>query len=436
MSARLKLTRSKDEVTFDSACKFLEPTLRGGTREEIVADLSGSKVSNVALVRLCSSLRSNVFINGKNKLDLAAVVRQLDDRTRQDGFHVLHDWNGKTNKLNEDTIPVDVLQYILVGINGRGAEHSMQKILATLLDYYFLYVLALLSLRVWDEGNADSNLDRLNHLLQDLQGPGGSGQLFADNAETLLFIATSHYEPDEGAYEKLKEKVSALSLFHRLNIAVIHSVIMGCHLRYGFEAQYARDLGAMRKDNAPDYLWLRVAVLTLMRRYSQMHDEGIHGVERQRIVEGILNALSSDARAFASKTNASLGAHATTELSQFCELFQRYRRDLFDEFENHRPRAEMYSPLSFYFNFPHNVLKAMVVNTLLDAGTNRITLNDLLTDVSCDERVATAKQAMARTLMGYARSSPDTVGGRPVPAIVYDPNAGVRNFAKVLLTMK
>ena len=32
-------------------------------------------------------------------------------------------------------------------------------VLAILLDYYFMHVLALLSLSVWDEGDADANLD-------------------------------------------------------------------------------------------------------------------------------------------------------------------------------------------------------------------------------------------------------------------------------------
>ena len=43
---------------------------------------------------------------------------------------------------------------------------------AILLDYYFLYVLALFALRSWDEGSADDNLDRVTRLLGELPQAG------------------------------------------------------------------------------------------------------------------------------------------------------------------------------------------------------------------------------------------------------------------------
>ena len=57
-----------------------------------------------------------------------------------------------------------------------------------------------------DEGDADANFDRLQGLLEALQGPEGSGQLFVSNAETLVLIATSHFELSEAGY--------GLSLIH------------------------------------------------------------------------------------------------------------------------------------------------------------------------------------------------------------------------------
>ncbi len=35
----------------------------------------------------------------------------------------------------------------------------------------------------------------------------GSGQRFADDAETLMLLATSHYEPGEQGYARLLERV-------------------------------------------------------------------------------------------------------------------------------------------------------------------------------------------------------------------------------------
>jgi hypothetical protein len=38
--------------------------------------------------------------------------------------------------------------------------------------------------------------------------------------------------------------------------------------------------------------------------------------------------------------------------------------------------------------------------------------------------------------MGYARSSPDRIGGRLMPVIVYDPRAGRRAFAVAMRKLK
>ena len=41
----------------------------------------------------------------------------------------------------------------------------------------------------------------------------------------------------------------------------------------------------------------------------------------------------------------------------------------------------------------------------------------------------TRKQDRAATPMGYARANPDTIRGRPMPVIVYDPATGREAFA-------
>ena len=39
------------------------------------------------------------------------------------------------------------------------------------------------------------------------------------------------------------------------------------------------------------------------------------------------------------------------------------------------------------------------------------------------------KRELAVTLMAYARAHPDTIRGRPMPVIVYDPSTGRDAFA-------
>ena len=423
-----KRSHSREEITFDDACALLEATLTDATRKEVLTEILKSKDFGRALRQLREGIRSHVLQAGPNPLSLRRIVNKFDSQTRQDGFHVLHDWDGTAERLNEEIIPVDVLNHLL---SMRSSEPPDGTALAILLDYYLMYVLALLSLRVWDQGNADENLDRVSRLLAELQGPKGSGQKFADNAETLILIATSHFEPDENAYRRLLEKVRTLNPTHRTNVALAHAAILASHLRFGFEAFYERNLTKMRDDNGPDYPALSFALATLMEAYARMHDGGVEGTERDRVVEGVLNGLTPDAAAFLVRPPPSLSAHEP-ERSRFCELFLQYRRDLLEEFRGHRPSEQDYSPISFFFNFSHNVLKATVVDALLRREGWALTLNDLLSGIPRGEPMSASRETLARTLMGYARSSPERIRGRSVPVILYDPGAGQKAFTRTI----
>lgn len=419
-------------IAFADACARLEAVLQGAARRQIVAGVSTSGDFRSALLRLRDRMRSHSWKSGETLTPLARFVQTYDARTRQDGFHVLHDWDGIADAVNEDIIPVDVVNYL---IDKRGAEPCDTAALAILLDYYFLHLLTLLSLRVWDDGDADDNLDRVHQLLLDLQGAGGSGQQFADNAETLILLGTSHFEPEERGYGTLLESVRTLNPRHRANIATGHAASMASHLRFGFEATYARDPAAMRADNVADYPWLAFALATTMNEYARMHEDNVHGISRERIVEAILNGLSPDARAFVGDPPASLGTSVADRV-RFRELFHRYRKDLLEECERHRPSDEAYSPLSFFFNFSHNVLKGTVIDALLRGEPWTLTFNDLLTGVSGDGPKGQSKIALARMLMGYARASPDRIRGRLMPVIVYDAWAGRLASAETMRALR
>jgi hypothetical protein len=411
-------------MTFARACSLLETALRGPMRRDVATGLSQSKDFAQAFLRLRDSLRSNAFKGRAGRVDLGEMVRRYDRLTREEGFHVLHDWDGKADRVNDDPIPVDVLHYL---VEQRGGEPPDRPALAILLDYHFLHLLALLSLRVWDDGDADENLDRLDGLLGDLQGPDGSGQRFVDDAETLILIATSHYELESAGFGRLLDRVRRLDEPHRIRIALGHASSMGCHLRFGFEATYGRDIGAARGDNVEDYPWLCFALATLMKEYARMRDEAIQGVEREAIVEGLLNGLSSDAGAFIADPPAVL-ASCRDEQSELCARLRRYKDGLLEEFERHRPSGGRYSPVAFFFNFSHNVLKGIVVDALMWGEPRTLTLNDLLTGLPRGDEHGKPKETLANTLMGYARSNPDRIRGQLMPVIMYDPQCAHRAF--------
>jgi hypothetical protein len=415
--------------------------LAGEARRALVADMATARDLGAALLRLRDSMRSHAWRRGTELVALGRFVKDLDAATRRDGFHVLNDWDGKADRVNDDTISVDVLNYVTAL---RGAEPTDATTIAILLDYYFVNLLALLSLRIWDAGDADENLDRVNGLLQTLQGPDGSGQMFAADAETLILIATSHFEVVEIGYERLLARVRTLNRSHQVNIALGHAVSMGSHLRFGFEATYGRDTVVMRDDNVADYPWLCFALMTVMREYPSLRETSAAGAPQQRVVEALVNGLSSDPRAFIGQAPASL-SKAEADRSAFAELFATYRDDLLPEFERYRPRDDAYSPLSFFFNFSHNVLKGTVVDALLRGKAWDVSFNDLLTSHSHEEGLVSpkpegdesgSKAALATTLMGHARRNPDRIRGRLMPVIVYDPATGREAFTAAMRKMR
>ena len=365
---------------FDDACLLLADALGGDARRAIVEEAAGMPDFRRALLKLREAMQANTFKPGGRVIGLDRIIRELDRETRREGLHALNDWDGKSDKVNEDTVPVDVLNYL---VDKRGDDEVDRASLAILVDYYFMYVLSLLSLRVWDDGDADDNLDELAPLLAALQGPQGSGQQFAADAETLILIATSHYELNERGYDLLLERVRTLNPPHRLNVALGHAAAMGCHLRFGFEATYARDTVAMRDDNVADYPWLCFSLATLMQEYTRLRARGEAGPERHTVAEAMLNGLSADARAFVGEGPSCL-ASCERERAGFRDRFQEFRADLLRELEAFKPREHGYSPLSFFFNFSHNVLKGTVIDALIWGEPWRLPINDLLTGLPAE----------------------------------------------------
>ena len=426
--------RIAQSVPFQEACSLIEAILAGDTRRAIVAELPKTADLRAALARLRESMRSHVWKTTAGRISLARAIAEYDALTRNEGFHALHDWDGTADKVNEEIIPVDVLDYIA---GQRGGDAPDPVVPAILLDYYVMHLLGLLALRAWDEGDAESSFERLDALLAELQGPNGSGQRFVRDAETLLLVATSHYELQEVGYDRLLARVRSLSWPRQVKVAAGHAASMGCHLRFGFEATYARDTVSMRNDNVADYPWLCFAVATVMREYARLHDEKeAPAAARDAIVEALLNGLSPDARAFVGDHPPSSLSACDAERAAFRELFLRHRDDLIPEFERHRPSGRAYSPLSFFFNFSHNVLKGAVVDALLWGEPWGLTLNDLLTGITSADADSETKEALATTLMGYARANPNRIRGRLMPVIVYDPGIGRQAFAVTMRKIK
>ena len=411
------------DIRFEETCAIVEGALSGTARQEIVDQYAGERTLGAALLRLRDAMRANQFRARGRQFFLDRAIRSYDGRTIADGFNVLNDWDGVAQKTNPDIIPVDVLHFIA---DQRGGDPAGRVELAILLDYYFFHVLQLLSMRIWDCGDADENLARVDRLLTLLHGDGGSGQRFTADAATLILIATSHYEPEEWGYGKLLVRVRTLDAAHQLAIGVSHAQSMGCHLRFGFEAQCGRDTLALRDDNIADYPWLCFALAVAMEEYARLAEANIQDRARQVIEEALLNGLTPDARAFIGVPPALL-SNSAGDRARFAAAFARHKPALLDAFQRYRP-ADAYSPLCFFFNFSHNVVKGTVVDALLWGEPWDLSFNDLLSGVPRPGVEAGSQLLLANTLMAYARANPDRIRGQLMPVVVYDPQGGRRAY--------
>lgn len=417
--------------SFADACALVETAL--GHRREILDGVTEAKDAAQAMTHLRDGMSTHVWKAGTKRIELRDLVDEYDTRTRRDGFHILHDWDGKAVRVNEDSLAVEVLDFIMAR---RGDGPPNRAVLAILLDYYFLYLLALFAIRIWDDGDPGINFDRLNSLGETLQGPGGSGQPFTFSGATLLVIAGSHYEAEDRAYDALLEKVQTLSPSRRAAIALAHVQALGGHLRFGFEATYGRDITAMRDDNGVDYAWLCFSLTTVMGEYARLGDTAADGPRRDTLTEAILNGLSADAAAFLDENPPRcLAAHAA-ERANFREQFLAHRAALLADVESHRPSERAFSPISFFFNFSQNALKGTIVDALLWGEPWPLALDDLFTAIPREPVKDAARTKLATTLMGYARANPDTIRGRLMPAIVYDPMAGRRAFSAMMRVLR
>ena len=155
------------------------------------------------------------------------------------------------------------------------------------------------------------------------------------------------------------------------------------------------------------------------------------GRNATKFVEGIINGLTPDARALIGKAPPSLAGYEA-EHAEFRALFDKYRGSLLEEFEKHRPSEQIYSPLSFNFNFPHNAVKGFVASAISRGGVSPLPVNDLLTGIPRTPELEQGRKILVKELTDQARTSPDIIRGRPVPIFSYDPYRGIRKFTKAI----
>ena len=406
--------RLRTPVTFHDACAQLEAAANGSTRREIVDQLLSGQ-PGTALDRLRSGMREHRFPVASGTLALRRIVDSFDAKSQREGLHVVQPWDFQAHRFTEEIAPVMLVDYC-VRLKRSADERAA---VAILLDQYFLTVLSLLSVRAWDDGDANENLDRVSALVRAVQGPDGSGHPFVDDAETLLFLAVSYYHPNEDGYGLLLEKVRALDEKHRVRVAGPCAAMLGAHLRWGLRFMYQRDVGAMRADNVVDYPWLLFAVDTLARAGA---------------TESMLDGLSADPWAFTGELPAALSDDAAQHAALRAWLRERGTGFL-DEIASQQSSPKAYSPLSWACNFPLNAAVAEVAIALED-GRAYPSLNALFAREPQGARPERSAGRLAERLMQYSASDPGRLGAGGAPLMVYDPADGAHVYNSVVRTVR
>lgn len=418
------MTESDRELT--DFLDLLVGLLGDGTRGRLVERCLDAPDSEQRLRRLKGAFNAH-RVDGRQSR-LTALIRALDERTRAEGFRVLHSWDHTSHTFTDDVVPALLVDYY----RGAGPSKADETVVfAIFVDYYFVQLLSLAAIRAVAASEPDAQLERIDEALGLLHGEGGSGHRFVRDAETLVIYAVSQFHPEEQAYDRLIERVARLEEARRFTFACASAAVLSAHLRWGFWVMYERDVLRMRADNAGDYPWLLATVHTLLATWTAA---GAGSDRRDAAAGALLVALAADPWIMRAKCPDVLADFA--EMHADCRaMLEAGGHELLAHLDRHAPQRERYSPLGLLFNFPHNALIAQVTLALLESKPRAVSINALFEHTDDRERSGELER-LATDLMAFSRASPDRLGYKGSMLIAYDPLTAKRGHAMTMETLR
>jgi hypothetical protein len=293
---------------------------------------------------------------------------------------------------------------------GRGARVWAAHILFNL---YVLRALQLLSLRIWDEGDAPSHLAGLQALLDELWRSSPPGQpRFVRDARWLIPLAqsliTDALEPYFDVHGKVTDRLPEADA---LEIQRAHVRMLGGHLTSQIRFYCVQDgltlddpsvVNRTRTSNALDLALLVQGLVALLRSYERALEAGDEAA-RRRMAGAILQGLSPDPELFLNHIEL-LRAYSMIELvflrqrdgetdysahglrhlellAGYRALLDRLRASLREDCPRFQPVPGGCSPFGVLFGLPSTLLEHMALKALLDrdSGT-RFCLEDVFDD--------------------------------------------------------
>lgn len=432
-------SRADRELTdfLDLLCELLGD----GARGRLIERSLDAPDAEQRMRRLRSAFNAHRVDGRKGRL--GALARALDERTREEGFRVLHSWNHTRHTFTDDVVPALLVDYYRAASGAErggeagsaadvaGSRSDEAVVFAVLVDYYFLNLLSLAAIRAVAAGDPDAQLARVDRALELLHAEGGSGHRFVRDAETLVIYAVSQFHPEEQAYDRLIARVARLEEARRFTFACASAAVLSAHLRWGFWVMYERDVLRMRADNVGDYPWLLATVHTLLRAWT----EAAEGSQRREAAGGaLLVALAADPWIMRPKCPEVLADFG--DLHAECwAMIEAGGAALLADLDRHAPKRGHYSPLGLLFNFPHNALVAQVTLALLESKPRAVSINALFEHTDDRERSAELER-LAGDLMAFSRASPDRLGYKGSMLIAYDPLTALRGHAMTMETLR
>ena len=297
----------------------------------------------------------------------------------------------------------------------------------TLFNLYVIRCLALLSMRLWDAGDAalSSAPDRVEDRLSQIQGvldqlwritPVDQPVLVRD-ARWLIPVAQSPTTDELAGYFRVAEQIAeTLSERDRIEIQKAGVRMAGGHLRSqlrhvstqkGVSLNENSLVLSTRKSNALDLALLIQGLVPLLEAYEHARQSS-DGEKRLELAAAICQGISSDPELFLNRLDL-LGPYSMIEhlfittdrdgrvvytpmgrrhlhlLQEYEARISRLSNPLYDDCQHFRPIGGAYSPYGVLYGFSSNLIEHMAFKTLQPDAVTRFSLEDVFADGEADK---------------------------------------------------
>jgi hypothetical protein len=301
----------------------------------------------------------------------------------------------------------------------------------TLFNLYVIRCLALLSMRLWDAGDAVSSSApvRAEDRLSQVQGvldqlwritPADQPVLVRD-ARWLIPVAQSPTTDELAGYFEVAEQIAqTLSEEDRIEIQKAGVRLAGGHLRSqlrhvsmqkGVSLNQNSLVLNTRRSNALDLALLIQGLVPLLAAYEDAYEHARHNGDGQKKLElaaAICQGISPDPELFLNRLDL-LGPYSMIEhlfittdrdghivytpmgrrhlqlLQEYGARISRLSKPLYDDCQHFRPVDGAYSPYGVLYGFSSNLIEHMAFKTLQPDAVTHFSLEDVFADGQADK---------------------------------------------------